>query len=186
MPPRPEKAYVYKMTLRTTYGLTDAMIAQLAPPDKQVPNPHYRSGPPSSLYLIARVESWIDAHQAEVDAARARRAAHSSRMTAQAAERRRQLLAWAETVPVVVEPLPEDIWRQAHYYYASWERWDGGAVGIGGVLAFLRHQYTDYHTLLAQLEGKPGADAAYLIVKRRVMQAAAEALHALMSTKEID
>ena len=55
-------------------------------------------------------------------------------------------------------------------YYGS------GAVALGGVLAYLRHNYTNYHDLLAQLDGKIGTADAYLVVKRRVMQACEDAL----------
>jgi hypothetical protein len=50
---------VYKTTLKKTYGLTDGMIRRLGPPDKEVPNPRYRSLT-STLYNRSRVEAFIE------------------------------------------------------------------------------------------------------------------------------
>lgn len=102
-----EKLYVYKTTLKTVYGLTDAMVAGLDGPDKRVPDPHYRSGPEASLYLVERVEAWVEAHRDAVEEARRRRAARSVVMSAVMARRREELLAWARGVAIDVERFPE-------------------------------------------------------------------------------
>lgn len=41
--------YVYRSTLKSEYRLTDGLIKRLGPPDKEVANPHYWSGPSASL-----------------------------------------------------------------------------------------------------------------------------------------
>ena len=47
--------YIYKSTVKQR-GWTDGAIKKwLGEPDKTVKNPNYRSGPPSSLYLLSRV-----------------------------------------------------------------------------------------------------------------------------------
>ena len=69
---QPEE-YVYKTTLKSRYGLSDAEIKRLGPPDKLVPNPNYKSGPPASLYCVKRVEKWIKKHKPELERAVERR-----------------------------------------------------------------------------------------------------------------
>lgn len=66
--------YVYKSTIREKYGLTSSMIEELGQPDKHVPNQHYRSGPPASLYKVERVESWIEKNLERIKAIEKRRA----------------------------------------------------------------------------------------------------------------
>ena len=65
-----DQEFVYKSTLKERFGLTDSLIRKLGAPDKQVPNPHYRSGPPASLYAIDRVEAWCAEHSKEIEKAR--------------------------------------------------------------------------------------------------------------------
>ena len=72
-----KKEYVYKSTLRGTYGLTPSMIEELEPPDKLVTNPHYRSSPFACLFLIERVEKWVDENQDRLQKARISRARRS-------------------------------------------------------------------------------------------------------------
>jgi hypothetical protein len=66
--------YVYRSTLKKKeFGLTDSMIKKLGPPDKLVPNPHYKSGPPAQLYLVTKVKRWIARNRDSVDKAKYRR-----------------------------------------------------------------------------------------------------------------
>lgn len=157
-----DRQYCYKTTLTKTYGLTASMIWRLGEPDRTVPNPHYRSAPPASLYLIERVERWIEANQAEVDRARQDREHRSRRMTAEMQFRRDKLIEWASTVGIVVAPLPDDFYQRAVIHYES------GDVGRGGLIAFARHRYTNYERLLSEIEGKPGCGEAYMVIKARV------------------
>jgi ATP-dependent RNA helicase SUPV3L1/SUV3 len=49
--------YIYKSTLKNR-GWTDKLIEKFLPkPDKQVANPHYRSGPKANLYLKSKVQN---------------------------------------------------------------------------------------------------------------------------------
>ncbi|MCZ7547400.1 MAG: hypothetical protein M5R40_29525 [Anaerolineae bacterium] len=179
---RAEKEFVYKTTLRKVYGLTDAMIADLSAPDALVPNPHYRDGPPAMLYRIARVEAWIEAHAAEVEAARdqrRRRAAGQRRATAVKYDR---TLRWAQTAPIYIEGISSDLPERAARYYAlaAWAQgrddgW-GEALTEGGLIAYARHTCTNYEDLLRELSGRVGAADAYPILKTRVNEAVCAAL----------
>ena len=70
----PEYLYAYRSAVREEYGLTDAMIDELGPPDESVPNPHYRS----------RVEGWIAQNPERVQKARE----HRTKCRVRSADRR--------------------------------------------------------------------------------------------------
>jgi hypothetical protein len=161
------KEYVYRSTLKTMYGLTDKLIGQIGAPDKLVPNPHYRSGPCSMLYSIERVERWIEEHQDEIDDARTKRAKRS--ITAQqASDRRRdETIAWAKNVPIITDGIPKNIRRIAEEYYRDCD-YDIREVNNNGVLAYIRHNLTNYEMLLSQLWGRIGCAEGYIIIKKRV------------------
>ena len=76
---QPTRKLIYRSTIKREYGLTDAMIEELGPPDKSVVNPHYHTAAKSQLYLRERVERWVEANRERVDAAMARREARSRR-----------------------------------------------------------------------------------------------------------
>lgn len=80
----PEYLYAYRSAVREEYGLTDAMIDELGPPDESVPNPHYRCGPLASLYLRSRVEGWIAQNPERVQKARE----HRTKCRVRSADRR--------------------------------------------------------------------------------------------------
>lgn len=58
-----DKQYIYKSTVRQEYGLTPKMIDELGQPDKTCENPYYSCGFEASLYLISRVEAWVEANK---------------------------------------------------------------------------------------------------------------------------
>lgn len=176
-----EKQFVYKTALKTLYGLTDRLIARLGEPDEYVPNPHWRGGPPASLYRIERVERWIDANAELVAAARAASAKRAARMRQAAAERRTEALGWAQAVPITLEGIDAGLPDRADRYYAlsSWERgreYDG--LSEGALVAYARHRCTNYEDLLQALSGQPGSAEAYTILKARVNEAVRAALEA--------
>lgn len=170
-----DKKYVYKSTLRDVYGLTAGMIAQLGEPDLRVKNPHHRSTS-AYLYLIERVERWIEEHQVEVDKVKAARPTRSARAKAQYEQRRQQLMDWAASVVIEVT-WPDDIFKAAESYYADEEDYYG--VSEGGLVAYARHNCTNYHDLLNHLRGfVPGGDEAYQIIKHRVNDVCAQRIYA--------
>jgi hypothetical protein len=149
------KEYVYKSTLRDVYGLTPSMIDELDPPDKVVESPHYTNAPSASLYLIVRVESWIDANQARVEKARASRAKRSEAAKKfhdkQRAQKRQVALEWAASVQITLEPLPNDLLERANRRYPLRSVVD--VATEKGLRAFVRHRLSNYEDLLSLLRG---------------------------------
>ena len=134
-----EKQFVYKSTLKQVYGLNDTLIRMLCKPDKQVPNPHYRSASPASLYAIERVEQFVELHEDEITLAR-QRSAKAKRV---ADVKRTELQQWAEAVSIEVDVLPINVWERAEQHYANPE--DFAGVGLNGVIAYARHRFTNYN-----------------------------------------
>ncbi len=168
-------AYAYKSTLKEVYGLTDAMIGELGAPDKTMPNPHYRSGPASALYLVARVEAWIDANRERWEAAQQKRAQRSATSNAAAGRKRAELVAWAEGAQIAVQTLPDRrtlealTVQQGDAFLVQRGRYgEGFTLSENAVIAFIRHNLTNYEALLSELAGKIGGADAYVILRERV------------------
>jgi hypothetical protein len=175
-----EKQFVYKSTLKEVYGLNDALIRSVGEPDKRVSNPHYRCAAPASLYAIERVEQFVEQHADEIELAR-QRSAKARRATD---AKRAELQQWAETVSIEVDTLPDDLWTRAELHYAKrvtlYE--DGFAgVGLNGVIAYVRHRFTNYESLLRHLEGRAGCAEAYVVIKARVNEAVKEKLELVLA-----
>jgi hypothetical protein len=81
-------------------------VSELGEPDKYCTNPHYRSGCPASLYLIERVEAWIEENQERVAKAKVNRLKRSAAMTAvqakKRAERWEKAQKWVNELPISI------------------------------------------------------------------------------------
>jgi hypothetical protein len=173
------KDLIYKSTVKQTYGLSDGWIARIGEPDKIVQNPHYRSGMQAYLYSRARVEAFIEAHQEEYDAYQVKRAKRSARMSAVAQEKREKLLQWARAAQITVEPLSVSWKKLLEVVLFNGYQWhDDFTLSPNAVLAHVRHNQTNYHELLAQIESQTGCNEAYPIIRERVDKAARKALEA--------
>lgn len=172
--------YVYKSTLKGTYGLTDSWIKKLGEPDKTVPNPHYRSGPPASLYRIERVEAFIDANHDEWLKLQERRRAYRKVARKVADKKRQETIEWAETVEIEAyrKRLPrnqsklENAVREQWVNFRAFERGDyvdyvDFTMSHNALVAYLRHNHTSYEFLLDELPGRVGTADAYAIIRDR-------------------
>ena len=167
--------YIYKSTIKNTYGLTDSWIERIGEPDKIVPNPHYRSRK-SYLFLRARVEAFIDEHQKEYEAFLVK--GNQRRVKAQAVADRRikELIEWAHDVELVIDRLPKHLntleseAERQFYSFRTFERDDYDTtftMSYNALVAHVRHQYTNYEYLLIQIERKPGCHDAYIVIRNR-------------------
>ncbi len=68
---------------------------------------------------------------------------------------------WALTVEIELLPIPSDIHAQARRYY-------GGRADPRQVIAFIRHQLTNYDQLVDQLNHRGGDPRAHRALQRRV------------------
>jgi len=170
-------AYIYKTTIKTTYGLTDAWIKRLGSPDKEVPNPYYRSRR-SYLYLRQRVEDFIDDHREEYDKLIAGRAERSRRANEVMSRRIRELVDWAETVQIEIGHLPErlgqlkkaTVSRHELFEMMRGRDWSEFILSLRAIVAYVRHNMSNYETLLGQCKSQPGTHLAYCIIRNRIDQ----------------
>ena len=149
-----EKEFVYKSTVRHTYGLTPSMIDELGEPDRYVDNPHYKTGPPASLYRIDRVETWIEENQERVDKARASRARRSAAQLKLWDERRKrerqEAMDWVHSVPVTTtKELPNDLLDATMKRFGLTEL---NFAKSKALRATVRHERTNYNDLLHQMK----------------------------------
>ncbi len=167
-----KKEYVYKSTLRDTYGLTPSMIEELEPPDKLVPNPYYTTGYPASLFLIERVEVWVDENQdrlqkARISRARRSQAAKKVHEKNQTVERSRAI-EWIDKTEIELEPLPDDLIETAKRHYILRETVD--LMTEKGVKAYVRHHCSNYNKLLQEIYQYDGwlSEELYQRLRKRI------------------
>lgn len=168
---RKEKLYVYMTTLRKVYGLTPRMIEALETPDELCDNPHYRSGPPANLYLIERVEAWIDEHKEEVEKARASRVKRSAAAKAvhnkKLAERLKAAEKWVACLEITVRsPFSKTLLEDAHRCFAL--RGEENCLNEKGLHAYCRHRLTNYESLLRQMYQNEFSGYLYPLLRKRV------------------
>ncbi len=162
-------------------GWTDALIKRfLRTPDKTAKNPHYKSGPPMLLYAMSRVEEverseeWSNAQAAT----ETRRIAGRRSTTT----KRKNLLQAVQKITVTVPMLSKDelIDRAREHYNRLWERRgrddkfaysDDEDFMQRIAVNYLRHRLTDYETDIGKLHGLVGRDEAYIIIRKKVLEA---------------
>lgn len=184
-------------------GWTPALIQRfLGEPDETAPNPHYRTAAPMRLYLVSRVEA---CEQTEAwQTARATTQQRQQRAVAVAAGQREAVLARVAALTIAVQDVEPDALTHAacRHYNRRQEDWEEGRHDRGQfdnqprlpaspdsdpaflariTVNYLRHQGTSYERQLEQLFGKVGADAGRARVKKRVLEAIAEAYPHLAS-----
>lgn len=163
--------YVYKTTLSKVYGLTPSMIGELGKPDKLCVNRYYRSGPSASLYLLERVEAWIEDHKERVEKARSSHAARSNAMKAvhdqKRAEQRRREQRWVKSVPIkLTTPLPATLFDDVRKHYTIPNHVD--LLKTKAIFAYVRHWQSNYETILKELRKRDFSSELYTILRQRI------------------
>jgi hypothetical protein len=145
-----DPSLICKSEARARYGLTEAEIRRIGPPDSQVPNRAYRKAAPVCLYGIARIETWL-AQNAEIharsrirsEAAKARaaeRAAARETLEAQAARTAvDRMLASIRTPDKIC---CRKLWTKTQSHFESSD------ISLGALLAYARHTLTNYDRVL--------------------------------------
>lgn len=164
--------YVYKTTLSKVYGLTPSMIEELGEPDKTCDNPHWKTGPYfASLYLIERVEAWVEANRERVEKARTSRANRSSAMKAvhdqKRTERWLKAQEWVKTVPIKINrPLPSTLLADARKQYTIPDHVD--LLKTKAIFAHVRHRQSNYEAILQELYQQHFSNDLYTLLRQRI------------------
>lgn len=183
--------------LKREFGFTPKLVKLLGEPDRLATNPLFKSARPTRLYRRSRVLWFLEAHLDEVLAARERSesakvGAATRALKAEAKRRAARAAAglpvdgeeWARQAEIVLRPFPSDpLWAaHCHFVRREMERypWGGGytlecGVNGAGLLAYLRHQRTNYDELLQIFSRFYSNDRSlYRIIRDRVDQAVRE------------
>ncbi len=172
----PTEDYINHATLRHVYALPPSWIRQLGQPDKVEVHPRDPTKT-VTLYARRRVEEFIEERRVAYLRMLVARATRLRPATAGTCRQAQHLLAWARTVDITVNPLPDTLTQLKQETKTSFlSRQAGGScqnfVLTGkAIVAHVRHTHTNYHQLLARLKRAPGTTVAYLILKRRVNRA---------------
>lgn len=154
--------YISIPNIKHIYGFTSAWIRRLGRPRKLGHSNAYG-------FPRAKVESYIETHQAEYLCMLLGRAKQSKEVNDAHNQAAQELIAWARTVEITITEFPETIetlkarTQESFLTYSSEEF----RMSLKAIICHLRHQHTNYHALLQQLERKPAAIIAYLIIKGR-------------------
>jgi len=165
--------YVTATRAKREYFLTDAMIKMIGEEDKTSPNPHYRSSGPMRLYLIERIEKWVAENADLVDKSRGRREKLSKaqlKIHAEKREKMKELAAsWKPKIYLRGIAIDEVAKKAGSYYYFRYDDFDG-EVTRQGLIAYIRHEYTDYEDFLSKIndnKGKTGVGLLYLPLRTK-------------------
>ena len=165
-------------------GWSETLIRKYLTPDKEVPNPHYASGPKMKLYRTSNVQKAEERKDVQEALAKIRQSRDKrSKATKQVAQRRKEeLLHYINSIEIQVETLPKDVLfkRAVEHYNALWEsrdKWEKHttlqeAQQNWSFLRrisrnYLRHT-AQYHEELERLFGKIGASEAYELLLNRI------------------
>ena len=196
--------FVCKATLLDTYLLTDKWIVKLGPPDKEAPNPHYRTAAPMKLWAVERVERFIDTcgdmqdfqmmQERRRDTLNTREERRANRDAKRRKEEERnglELVAWARDCHIgLTRRLPKNLWEAARRsrddHEAEIADWLGARAfserpfDEQDIVNMIRHEYTNYHDILSLLEEEgarcdfASCEQAYHILKGRINALAEE------------
>lgn len=161
-------------------GWTKSLIARyLIAPDEERVNPHYRGGPPMRLYNLARVEpleqtDWFQA-------AKAKRVIRTAAAQKAIKTKRTKAIEWAESVDITIPQVSKaELSNAAISRYNERVHWESDYEVSPATIDsdpdfldritvnYIRHDLTDYDSLLANLYGTVGVDEAYEILRDRV------------------
>jgi len=169
---------ITKTALKTEYGFTDKAIEKfLGNADATKPNPHYKK---MQMYLFAeeRIERVLELHEFQEWKTKeaSRRERLSIKAKARADQKRAELFAYIDSIPIAFAPSDYDALlkkakknyeRHHDIYYVDWKSWP--AEDLDRIMCnMLRHQYTNYEYELDQMFGKIGKAEGYFRLNDRI------------------
>ncbi len=168
-----ESLYITKTKAKEKYYLTDKMIGLIGEPDLLLKNPHYKKAAKMQLFLIDRIEEWVSKNLEMVEKARIRRKKLSKIQIERHNKIRKEMIEKAEIwEPEIYLDSPQtDLVRDAIWYYRDRYEDFGGKLTHKALMAYIRHQYTNYHSYLDEIEldkGKTGVRLLYSILRPKV------------------
>jgi len=162
--------------IKVEFGLTDAMIEKLGEPDDIVDNPKFKSAEPMKLYLKTRVEAFIkdlkEHHPSEYDRMllrkkRALRAVLKKQRNMEV--QTKKIIAGLQFKDYNASEIPRLTTQQhfawifdRHGFVDDDEPWE---PSFNAQINYIRHNLTNYESILDSIKGKVGVEKAYETIK---------------------
>ncbi len=167
---------ITKTQLKEIFGLTPKWIERLGEPDEEKLNPRYRSAATMKLYAIARVEQFIEDNRDEYNAMRERSLKRSKQANERILKQVEVLYQQAKNVVIEWSYKPKNLDRLDKRVYENgqemlWSRNKSNDVFVlsdNARLAYLRHNCTNYDTLINFERGSLAQAGRYQIIRERV------------------
>jgi hypothetical protein len=156
-------SFVSKTGLKREYGLTNAMIDRLGEPDNVALHHYQRRRQPVKLYRRDRVEEWISRNP-DVMLRGEGRAIYRD-LDGKTDPVRLEIVRQSRTL--ILRPLPPDEILHRDLRAHHMRRFGRVPREITGraLVTYIRHFYTNYDTILANLSGRVGKGELYKMFK---------------------
>jgi len=163
--------------IKLKYGVTDAVIKKLGEPDKVVDNPHSKGAPPMKLYEVKRVDEFIVKLKAERPGYMAQMRTRQNRAK-KAVDTKLKNMGFltenlisnliikdydARNIPSLT--VKQHINHLLDLHDGCYTEDDGWQSSFNSEVAYIRHQLTNYETILATIKGKVGTEESYQRIK---------------------
>lgn len=194
--PTVKKHMLSASSVKARPGWTDSAIVKfLGEPDERKTNPTYRMAPPMRLYRLNRVEAVEATPEFATHAQKS--TLRSVSALAVAERKRRETLAWANTVPITLGSVRslDAVQQSSIRHFNERQKWKSAVWGDSRdnapsllkemsnveesfldriTVNYLRHEMSNYEGLLEEKFGRIGNAEAYGVIKRRVLEVIAD------------
>jgi hypothetical protein len=167
---QPEEAVADDLMTKTQvsreFGLTEKQVKLLGEPDVVKPNPHYRkAGAPMRLYSCTRVQQWVEDNQPLLSGEEWRREAAFKGVETKREKTREQVAELVRGLRMDPAPSRRRLEHEAGLFILKRYGHCPDKVSEKALCSHLRHDYTNYEVILADVKGRVGMGEFYFAVK---------------------
>lgn len=156
-----QEVYVSRQEVIQLYGFSANLILELGRPDFVKANARWGW---THFYDLARVEQFAEEHAERIQRILTLRPRRQMRACRSVQQRRKETIAWSQTVPLQLEPIPPSAHAAARRYFAP------AALTRELLLLYLRFTCTDYVETLSLAAHRLGTAEARQILRERANQ----------------
>lgn len=164
-----QEVYISRQEIIQLYGFSSNLILELGRPDFVRANARWGW---TYFYDLARVEQFAEEHAERIQHILTLRPRRQMRARRSVQQRHEETIAWSQTFPLQLEPIPPSALAAARRYFAP------AALTRELILLYLRLTCTDYVESLQWAAHRLGAAEARQILRERANQLIEAALRA--------
>ncbi len=150
--------FLTKSGIKRNFGLSDRLIDLIGEPD-WLKSGYYKKSPPMRMYSRKRVEKWISENKDLVEASNKRKKHAQQAIKTKRANSKQEIAKLLKELEI--KPTPPSIEDEAFSFFQSHYEDFNGILTAKGLCSYIRHNYTNYHTILNAIKGKVGAGDLY-------------------------